>query len=788
MSPASYSNEHRRRLTVKGTVFSACLLLAGWLHFPPAAAADETLPADEVLSSGLEAYRQGDIDRAIDRWRDSVRMYEAIGHLRGQADSLRNQATAYRGSGHFRLADERLTRAIRLAEQAGDRACVVAVYADMGALLTLTKQWESAETYLEQALALADEADGDMTRQRALTLQNLGNLHLAVGRYEQALERYHQCVEAAHHSGHPDRAAAASANAAAAACGLADFTQARWLLDQAHEWVATLPDNYDKAHLLTVIGVREQSLLEQSLARGITADSLRAYDTYRLANVVAQRIGDKRTQSAALGQLARLYESAGRIDEALVLTRRAIIAAQQAGASDALHQWRWQAGRLLNQSGQLADAILAYRQAADTLGPVRHDVATGYGNHLADLSYRQEVGGLYFELADLLLTQAEVEIDPRKVHQCLLDAQQAVERFKVAELVDYFQDECIDLLQARESRVDKIASGTAVIYVIPLKDRTEILLGFQEGLTRVGVAVGRDALNKEAKLFRWELENVSTLDHQKHARQLYRWLIEPIEQELVSRSIDTLVFVPDGTLRSIPIGALHDGQHYLIQRYATAVTPGLTLTEPRPLQAHASGGQMLAGGISQATQGYRALDHVSGEIEAVASLFKSTKLLDEAFEKNRIKTELQDEFYSIVHIATHGQFGHSAKDTFLLTYDGRLMLTDLEKMIHRVRFRKQPLELITLSACQTAKGDDRAALGLAGIGLKAGARSAVATLWSVRDRATAELLTEFYQQLRRSPGLSKAKALRRAKLKLLKDWQYDDPFFWSPFLLVGNWL
>lgn len=97
------------------------------------------------------------------------------------------------------------------------------------------------------------------------------------------------------------------------------------------------------------------------------------------------------------------------------------------------------------------------------------------------------------------------------------------------------------------------------------------------------------------------------------------------------------------------------------------------------------------------------------------------------------------------------------------------------------------MELLTLSACQTAAGDDRAALGLAGVAVKAGARSALATLWFINDQATALLITEFYHQLR-DPDLSKAKALQRAQLILLNDRRYQHPGYWSPFLLIGNWL
>ena len=123
-----------------------------------------------------------------------------------------------------------------------------------------------------------------------------------------------------------------------------------------------------------------------------------------------------------------------------------------------------------------------------------------------------------------------------------------------------------------------------------------------------------------------------------------------------------------------------------------------------------------------------------------------------------------------------------------MTHDAELTLAGLEQLIRPARFRNQPVQLLTLSACETAAGDDRAALGLAGVALKAGAQSALATLWPIQDNVASVLLTEFYKQIHEDSTLSKARALQRAQLKVLESWQYDDPYFWSAFLLIGNWL
>jgi CHAT domain-containing protein len=123
----------------------------------------------------------------------------------------------------------------------------------------------------------------------------------------------------------------------------------------------------------------------------------------------------------------------------------------------------------------------------------------------------------------------------------------------------------------------------------------------------------------------------------------------------------------------------------------------------------------------------------------------------------------------------------------VLAYDKEMHLDDLEQLIEPSKFRAHPVDLLALSACQTAAGDDRAALGLAGIAVKAGALSALATLWSIEDESTSILIPAFYKHLR-EPNTTKAKALMEAQQDLMKIKKFSHPYFWSPYLIVGNWL
>jgi CHAT domain-containing protein len=269
------------------------------------------------------------------------------------------------------------------------------------------------------------------------------------------------------------------------------------------------------------------------------------------------------------------------------------------------------------------------------------------------------------------------------------------------------------------------------------------------------------------------------------AQEVYSLLLRPVEAELAASEIKTLVFVPDGLLRSLPMAVLHDGQHYLIENYAVVLTPGLHLLQPQPLERLRLNG--LLAGLSQARENFPALPNVIVEINQIKTEIPAQVLLDQSFTNQALQTRIDSTPSSIVHLATHGQFSSKAEDTFILTWDGRINVNQLDQLLRVREGNLNPIELLVLSACQTATGDDRAALGMAGVAVRSGARSTLASLWAVSDRSTASLMIEFYRELDQ-PGITKAEALRRAQVNLMHQSDYASPFYWSPFILLGNWL
>lgn len=733
-----------------------------------------------LMTRGQQASQRGDFAEALTNWKEAARLYDLREDRRHQSEALVSAAQAAQYVGQTRQALQWLELALVLAQQESDTLWQATVLAQLGRGYLASRQLDAASVYLNKA---QETAKGQSSPQLTASVRNDQGILAALQKQdEDALKAFEETVQVAENANLPVIALHARINAARATMRLDRLEACRQWLDQALDQLTSLPTSHDKAAGLLNVGLL-YGRLAPLLPEIKDPLLLRAAGTLQEAVTAAEQIRDGRTLSYALGHLGHIYESESRYDDALQLTRRAAFTAQSVDAPESLYQWQWQTGRLLADTGHLDEAIASYRQATTTLQPIRQEIAAASTD--TSLSNPPPVRPLFFEFSDLLLQRASLTDDVKVAEGYMLAARDTIEAYKAAELRDYFRDECVDALQAKITKFDTLAPDTAVIYPILFQTRLELLVSLPTGLIRIAIPVSSDIVTKEIRAFRRTVEKRTTLEYLSHAQQIYDWLIRPLESELIRQKINTLVFVPDGALRTIPFSALHDGKSFLIQQYAVAMTPGLYLTDPHPLDLQKI--RFLAGGLTTSVQGFPSLPYVAEEVDAIRTLYQADELLNEEFRTGLLERELRDSRYGILHIATHGKFSTDANDSFLLTFDGKLTMNKLDQLIGLFRFRQEPLELLTLSACQTAVGDDRAALGLAGVAIKAGARSALATLWFINDEASAALVSEFYRQLR-DPAVSKAAALQRAQMKLIGDRVYDHPAYWSPFLLLNNWL
>lgn len=725
--------------------------------------------ASELAEAALE-YQAGRFEPALAHWEGALREARAAGDADAEARAQFGIGQTYFALGRASLAARRLEAAHELAQAQGNQALRGPILAALGKAQLLAGDTAKAREVLAQAIALGRAGnDQDLVARGA---NDLARLEALAGNGKAAATLFRQAMASARTSGN-------AALEATAAVNLARLPQppgaAAEALSQAESLARALPDSHIRALALTSVGRVRAAAADPSGAPELARDQAAA--VYEEAAATARKMGDQRLLSYALGYRAALDEQSNQPESALALTRQAAAAARSANAPESLYRWEWQAGRLLRQLGDEAAALTAYRVAANTLERIRADLAAGGRS-----SFRAEAGPVYLGLVDLLLRRAERSGDAQTD---LRDARRTMEALKGAELEDFFQDDCVAALKSKTSGIDALAPHTAALYPIVLPDRLALLVSFPDGLRVYTSPVPARDLEAETRALRRKMEKRTTREYLRHARQLYDWVVRPAQADLDRAGVKTLVFVPDGMLRTIPLAALHDGKAYLVERYAVATSPGLTLTDPRPLAGVAP--RVLLAGLTESVQGFAALPGVKKEIEEIAALLPGTVLLDETFQSARFRDDLAARPYTIVHVASHGEFGPSAQETFLLTNDSRINLNELEGLLGGTAYRTQPVELLALSACQTAAGDDRAALGLAGVAVKAGARGALATLWSVSDDATRRLVGDFYRRLG-GAGVNKAEALREAQKTLLADRRYRHPYYWSPFLLIGNWL
>ncbi|HTO49477.1 MAG TPA: CHAT domain-containing protein [Burkholderiales bacterium] len=711
-------------------------------------------------------------EAAARRATEAVEAERKAGDEMRLAEALARRAEAYQALGHRAQALVDLEDAAALLDgRDAPPALAAGVTGALGQAYFLAGRLDRAGPTLGRALELARRANAP--RIEAAVQNDLGLVFAADGKPEAAFAAYREAAQRARAANDGLLAAKASLNAARLAQRQGRPTEAAPFAREALAALTTVPDSRDKAFQLAAAG--------EVLRRA--GDQAGAESALEQAARIAADLKDARASAYAQGYLAELALDRGRLPDALGLNARAVFAAQSASTPETLFLWQWQQARLLDRAGRPDDALAAYRRALEALAPLKVDYASELW--ASRESFRAEVGPAYLGYTDLLLRRAGGTKDLAEVRKTLREAQGVLERFKTVELEDYFRDDCVARYLARAKPVEQTAPRTAVVYPVPLADRLDLLVSVGNDIHRITVPVDEATLRRESLALRALLEKRTTYQYLPHARRIYDWVIRPIEPLLEKADVETLVFVPDQPLRSIPLAALHDGRDFLIARYAIATAPSLTLTEPQPLAM--KGARVLASGLTEPVQGYPALPYVGMELDELHALGSGAELRDRAFTADNLERELRDKPFSIVHVASHAQFESDSRRSFLLTYDGRMTIDRLENSMKLNRYRDEPVELLFLSACQTAAGDERAALGLAGVAVKAGARSALATLWHINDQASSMLVTEFYRQVGQ-PGVSKAEALRRAQTKMLADLRYRHPGYWSPFLVIGNWL
>ena len=526
----------------------------------------------------------------------------------------------------------------------------------------------------------------------------------------------------------------------------------------------------------------------------------------------AKDINDSRLEADGIATKAKFILNQKKLEKALKLTNKALVIAQKISASDIAYKLQEQLGDILIQQGNYSEALLAEKSAFNSLQVLRRDLV-GLNQDI-QFDFRATIEPLYRKLLYLLL-RPELDSNQPNVAN-IKTAVRVIESLKLAELDNFFQDACVN---TQDINIDQIDENAAVIYPILFKDQLSIILKLPgtDNFRYAAVSESDFKAQFENHLLQSLRVNITLSPirpeliskAKSQSNQLYQLLIKPFEADLETNlkhdtsQIKTLVFVLEGELRNIPMSVLYDSEQarYLVERYAIVVAPSLELLAPKPLLKEQA--RVLTTGTdkeapSYRERGYHRLTNVKREIEAInRTVPQSEQLIDEKFTEINIQDKINSEPFNIVHIASHGQFSSNPDDTFILAWDKPINVRDFDKLLQSENLQRseRAIELLVLSACQTAVGDQRAALGLAGVAVRAGARSVLGSLWRVHDASTTELMKQFYQQLLQSKSsqLRKAEALRQVQIKFIKgeiepSSNYNIPYYWSPFIIVGNWL
>lgn len=707
---------------------------------------------------GQIALSLGHSQTALDTWKKVAFLYEEQNNPIGYTRAKIYQASALQGLGLYSQAIKNLTKIQNQLENAPDSKMKVRALQNTGNVLTRTGKYTESAAILKSSLKIAKQLKEDILI--AETLLSLGNNSRLQGLSAEALEFYQQAIELSPNSELDTRARLA---------------RLQVLIDTEETTTATTEVAKIKRTLLQ-LPIRQTTVREKvSLARYLMAlDTKPSQIIPLLVDAIreAQKLQNKRVEADALGVLGNLYEQNQQLLEAEKITTRALLIAQNINAKELIYQEQWQLGRILKARGQTESAIEAYTQATAHLQALRSDLVAISSD--VQYSFTEKIEPVYRELAALLLRPGASQAD-------LEQARQIIESLQVAELDNFFRDACLDTVPVE---IDTIDRNAAIFYTIILENRLEVIAAIPD----------RPLQHYTHELRPSELEIVVTSANSQISsprrfnlqllQQGYDWLIRPVETDLAEGNLTTLVFVLDGLLRNLPPATLHDGERYAIEKYNIAIAPGLQLTQLQSEERNRQ--EALLAGLSESRQGFTSLPGVRQEIQQIEPLLPSKVLFNNSFTELNFNRSTNQNPYRIVHLATHGQFSSDADDTFILTWDGRIDITELNELIRGDTQQLRPVDLLVLSACETASGDRNSVLGLAGIAVRGGAKSTLASLWAVSDRATVELMTNFYRELNKE-NTTKAEALRQAQLSLLKSDFFAHPYFWSAFILVGNW-
>jgi len=716
----------------------------------------------------------GQAEQALKTWQSAESIYKKINNQNGVVRSRINQATTWQVLGFYRRSLTILTALEQELQTQPNSINKTIELRSLGDALQLAGDLKQSREVLNQSLKIAQKLKSPQNVSAALV--SLGNTTRIEQNYPAAIKFYQQAAKV---TTNQTTKVQAQINQFSLLVNNRNTEAAKALLLEIEAQLNNLPPS--QTNIYARINLVQSLLKLNTKPETIAQISATAVQQ-------AKNLADKRAESFALGTLGSVYEQTKQFSNAQKLTKQALTIAQTINAPDISYRWHWQLGRLLRQQGKIESAIASYDNAVNNLQSLRSDLVAV--NRDVQYSFRESVEPVYRESVALLLQSQQSNPNEKTLDK----ARQRIESLQLAELDNYFRQACIDAQTVvLDKLVDQDNPTAAIIYPIILPQQLQVIVKIpNQPLRNYTINKSQNEVEEIlTQLREYLLEPDRVEEVQSLSQQVYGWLIKNIESDLEKSGVKTLVFVLDGALRNVPMATLYNGKQYIIEKYAIALSLGLQLLAPKPLTEEPL--KVLAAGLVEPPSEFKMfppLPEIKSEFNLINKAGVSKKqLLNKEFTSDTLEKNVNTTPFNILHLATHGQFSSQPEKTFILAADGAINVTQFDSLLRRRdESRSQALEMLVLSACQTAAGDSRATLGLAGVSVKAGARSTLASLWHINDKSTAILMGEFYRELANTK-VTKAEALRRAQLTLLKKYpNYERPGFWAPYVLVGNWL
>ncbi|MDZ8034430.1 CHAT domain-containing protein [Nostoc sp. DedSLP04] len=763
---------------------------------------DRNGESNSLIGLGIVYDSLGQYTKAIEFYQQSLVISRDIGDRNGESKSLGNLGIAYDYLGQYSKAIEFYQQSLVISRDIGDRNGEGATLSNLGSAHYSLGQYAKAIEFYQQSLVIKRDI-GDRNGE-SKSLGNLGNAYNSLGQYTKAIEFYQQSLVISRDIGDRNGESALLNNLGSAHYSLGQYAKAIEFYQQSLVISRDIGDREGEGLTLANIGSTLEKQKQSELAIVFYKQSVNVRENIRQdIRKLPREQQESYTQTVA-GSYRRLAD--------LLLSQGRVLEAQQVLE--------------LLKIQELRDYTRDTRAGGETQGssltPVESRVIPPF-NNLVNLG--------------LKLTECErkppycPEHDQLRALRDQANAEFNKEADKLRALAKQQRQRDPAQIQQEELTVaaQKIVQSqpkTVLIYPLVLEDKLWLVWGTQAGKQGVVfnsklVPVGRKELATTVVEFRQLLEQPGDVKElQKVSQKLYQWLVAPLRAELDTNNIQNLVFSLDRSTRYIPMAALFDGKKYLIESFniSTILTAGLTDTSDR-LSPKIENDPVLALGLSEQFGNFKSLPNVKDEINGIIrsqtnpnGIYPGLSLINKDFTKDAFKYLID---HRILHIATHAQFiSQNPDDSFLLLGDGNSFkipevknLTDLGG-----------IHLVVLSACETARGgEDKEGIEVSGLSyyfLTSGAKSVIASLWLVNDASTSQLMRYFYQNLA-TGKITKTEALRQAQLMMIvgKNQNSDTkdrssvrltpgnsgqaatisrdlshPYYWAPFILIGNGL